>query len=170
MNVTCASKALCQKDVFIYLQQALENPVSTEQALDLCSTVSDWYALGWLLMLPDHVEQELEEIECEHEDSRDRLGAVLNLWSKKRRKYCTWQWLASTLSKMPQDSHLADRIHHRLAKGKLKYGKVFVFCYGQLYTYSMFLTVVPVESIEAVAEGENPKPEVIQGEGTTVQS
>ena len=165
-------------DVSVYLQQALENPVSTEQALDLCSTVSDWYALGWLLMLPDHVEQELEEIECEHEDSRDRLGAVLDLWIKKRRKYCTWQWLASTLSKMPQDSHLADRIHRKLLKGKLKYGKVFVFLYGQLYihTHTMFLTVVPVESIEAVAESADQQPEVIeriptlQGEGTTVQN
>ena len=107
------------------LQQALRDPVSIDQALDLCSTISDWYALGWMLMLPDHVEQELEEIESEHEDSHDRLGAVFSLWKEKRQKWCTWQSLASTLSKMPQDSHLADRIQHKLMKGKLKHGKTF---------------------------------------------
>ena len=155
----------------MYLQEALEDPVSSAQAVDLCSTVSDWYALGWMLMLPDHVEQELEEIEREHEDSSDRLSAVFRLWKEKRQKYCAWQWLASTLSKMPQDSHLADRILHKLFKGKCKYGKAFVFIYGSIH--AVFLIFVPVEPMEAEVEDENtdqpsvatePKP-VPQGEG-----
>lgn len=113
----------------------LEDPVSEEQALDQCSTISDWYALGWFLMLPEHVEQKLEEIEHEHEETQDRLRAVFSLWRSSRQKqYCTWLWLASAIAKMPQDSHLADRILRKMSKGKLTYGEIPIALYSSLLT------------------------------------
>ena len=77
--------------------------------------VSDWYALGWFLGIP---EDKLFEVEEKHERTDDRRQAVLDIWLKGAEETVNWRVLGKAISRMRQHNWLSRKIMQRSQKMK----------------------------------------------------
>ena len=83
------------------------------EAFKKLTAVDDWFGLGRFL---DIEEEELKQIESEHQRDDDRKLAMLELWVELNPR-SSWYSLATALIKMPQHQSLAEDI---LEQGKFQ--------------------------------------------------
>ena len=77
------------------------------EAFQELTAVEDWIGLGYFLEIE---EEQLRQIEEEHQRDDDRKLAMLKLWVELNPKSASWNSLATALRKMPQHQSLAEDI------------------------------------------------------------
>ena len=100
-----------EKDMFIsIIHTAKLKELNENSAFEETSDISDWFALGWFLGIP---EDELLAIEKECSRTDSKRQAVLKLWLELKEKEATWLVLGKAIKKMRSHVGLASKIIKR---------------------------------------------------------